>query len=66
MLKQRILEFEKKHGGLRAAARVLDIDPGYLLRLRDGEKNNPSSVILKKLKLRRVIEIRYEKIGNNI
>ncbi len=60
MMRKRIEELEAKHGGLRAAARVLEIDPGYLKRLRDGEKNNPSPAILRKLKLRRVVEVRYE------
>lgn len=53
-LKTRIEEFEKRHGGLRPAARVLQIDPGYLCKLKSGSKN-PSKKILKKLGLRKVI-----------
>lgn len=53
-LRDRIIELEQKHGSLRAAARVLQIDPAYLLRLRDGEKTNPSAVTLRKLKLKKV------------
>ena len=62
MLRERILILEFKHGSLRAAALVLGIDVGYLSRLRDGKKNNPSARILKKLKLRRVIKIDYEEV----
>lgn len=60
MLRARILELEKKHGSLRAASRVLLIDAGYLSRLRDGEKNNPSKSVLRKLRLKRVVNVRYE------
>lgn len=55
MLRTRINELADKHGGLRAAARVLNIDPGYLVRLRDGQKTQPSATVLKKLKLARVV-----------
>lgn len=43
----------KKHGGIRAAARALDIDAAYLMRMRDGTKNNPSDCTLKKLGIKR-------------
>lgn len=56
-LRDRIIELERKHGSLRAAARVLQIDPAYLLRLRDGEKTNPSATTLRKLKLKKVVAI---------
>lgn len=56
MLVKRIQQLEKQHGSLRAAARVLQVDPAYLKRLRDGEKDNPSDALLKKLRLRKVIK----------
>jgi len=36
-------------GGIRPAARVIEIDPAYLSRLASGEKNNPSVAVLKRL-----------------
>lgn len=51
----RINELAKSHGSLRAAARVLGVDAGYLCRLRDGKKLKPSDRLLRKLKLRRVV-----------
>lgn len=50
----RIEEAEQKHGGLRAAARALGIDPGYLFRLKNAEKMNPSDEVLSALGLERV------------
>lgn len=41
------------------AARAIDIDPAYLLRLRRGEKTAPSPIVLRKLGLRRVTK--YER-----
>lgn len=51
----RIRELEAQHGSLRAAARVLRCDAAYLLRLRDGEKRNPSTAMLRKLGLKKVV-----------
>lgn len=48
----------EKHGGLRAAARVLGINYAYLWRLKSGEKVNPNAKILRKLGLRR--QVSYE------
>ena len=56
----RISELEKQHGSLRAAAKVLGCDAGYLSRLRSGEKGNPSAILLKRMGLKRVIA--YERI----
>lgn len=53
--RQRIEQLEEQHGGLRKAARALKIDPAYLYRLKTGEKIYPSSLILRKLGLKRVI-----------
>jgi hypothetical protein len=44
-----------KHGGLRAAARALDINWAYLWRLHRGEKRNPTTKVLRKLKLRKIV-----------
>ncbi len=54
-LRARIQQLAKHHGSLRAAARVLEIDHGYLSRLQDGGKTEPSDDILRKLDLRRVV-----------
>lgn len=51
---QRIAEAEQKHGSLRAAAKALGIDPGYLFRLKNAEKMNPSDEVLTALGLERV------------
>lgn len=59
MIRTRILELTLRHGSLRAAARAIDIDPAYLLRLRRGEKTAPSPIVLRKLGLRRVTK--YER-----
>jgi hypothetical protein len=62
-LQQRVLELTGRYQGLRAAARALDIDPGYLHRLKAGEKINPGQEILDKLglKIRQVIYCRKRK-----
>ncbi len=54
-LSSRIAELAEQHGSLRAAARSLDFDPGYLARLQSGEKCNPSPALLERLGLRQVI-----------
>lgn len=54
-LRERIIELEGIHGGLRPAARALLMDQAYLARLRDGEKTNPSKKTLAKLKLKKVV-----------
>ncbi len=62
-LHDRIAEIEERCGGLRKAARVLEIDPAYLYRLKTGKKKNPSLLILRKLGLKR--EIVYVLSGEN-
>lgn len=52
----RIAALEKRHGSLRAAARVLKIDHGYLCRMKAGAKLNPSDAVLRKLGLRRMVQ----------
>lgn len=54
-LSYRIAELAEQHGSLRAAARSLDFDPGYLARLQSGEKCSPSPALLERLGLRQVI-----------
>lgn len=49
---------EEEHGGMRAAAKALSIDPGYLSRLKSGEKLNPGDDVLSALGLERVIRYR--------
>lgn len=53
-LPERVAELVEKHGSVRAAARVLQIDAGYLCRLGTGEKTQPSKMILKRMGLRRI------------
>ncbi len=54
-LQERIDALVEQHGSLRAVARVTEIDPGYLWRLRTGEKVNPEADKLRRLGLRRVV-----------
>ena len=54
-LSSRIIELESQYGGLRAAARALNCDAAYLLRLRDKKKSNPSATMLRKLGLKKVV-----------
>ncbi len=42
-----------KHNGLVKAAKALKINPGYLSRIRHGERDNPSEALLKKFGLTR-------------
>ena len=44
----------KRHGGIRPAARASGIDPGYLYRLRHGQKTCPGPETLAALGLRSV------------
>lgn len=53
-LQKRIDELIKEHGGLRAAARAVDIDPSYLQRLQRGYTTGAREKTLKKLGLQRV------------
>lgn len=54
-LAERIAELVEQHGSLRAAARVLDCDPGYLSRIQRGEKVAPEGWLLRRMGLRRVV-----------
>ena len=55
MIRERIQELERVYGSLRSAAAALQIDPAYLLRLREGRKTNPSDAVLDKLGLKKVV-----------
>lgn len=59
-LPNRVAELIEQHGSLRAAARVLDCDPGYLSRLQSGEKNDPGDTLLRRMGLRQITT--YERI----
>jgi hypothetical protein len=53
-LPERIEELVKQHG-VRGLARLLRTDPGYITRLRKGEKANPDDDLLADMGLRRVV-----------
>lgn len=52
-LQQRIDEIAALFGSLREAASILEIDAGYLSRLRSGDKADPGPDVLAKLGLQR-------------
>ena len=54
-LKERIDELCGKHGSLRNASKIIDVDFGYLSGLRGGTKTNPSDNTLEKLGLKKVV-----------
>lgn len=54
-LPERISQLVEQHGSLRAAARVLEVEPGYLSRLARGEKVSPGATLLRRMGLRRVV-----------
>lgn len=60
-LSDRVLQLCEQHGSLRAAARVVQIDAGYLSRLMNGEKVNPSAAFLRRLGLSRHVDYRLLK-----
>ncbi len=57
LIRRKIREVVKAQGGLRPAARHLNINRSYLESLLDGTKNNPGDWYLRKLGLRRVTYI---------
>lgn len=54
-LKERVKELIAHHGSLRAAARVLGVNAGYLHRLGTGEKNDPGELLLRRMGLFRLV-----------
>jgi hypothetical protein len=50
-VRDRIDELMKQHGGLRKAARALQLHASYLSRLRNGHQKNPSPEALRRMGL---------------
>ena len=59
-LPSRIAELSDEHGGLRALARSIRCDAGYLSRLASGSRVRPSKALLSRLGLREVVT--YERV----
>jgi len=57
-LHDHIVLLSEKHGGMRPAAKALNIDVGYLSRLASGRKANPSKKTLEKLGLVQMVSYR--------
>ncbi len=57
LIRRKIKEVVKAHGGLGRAARHLKIERSYLGSLLNGTRNNPGDWYLRKLGLRRVTYI---------
>jgi hypothetical protein len=55
-LAERVAQLCMQHGSLRAAARVLEVDPGYLSRLASGEKVRPGAALLKRMGIKARID----------
>lgn len=53
---ERIQQLVEQHGSLRAAARVVQLDAGYLSRLQAGEKVRPSDPVLRRMGLKRITD----------
>lgn len=66
LLSSRVADLAIKHGSLRAAALALGVTPAYLSRLRSGAKTNPSDKILRKLGVRRFIDVRFVLIDGRL
>lgn len=54
-IRTRIQQLQREHGGLRAAARAAGMSASYMIRLRDGEKLEPSARLLQKLGLEKKV-----------
>jgi transcriptional regulator with XRE-family HTH domain len=63
-LSQCIDRLVKKHGGVRALARAAGIDAGYVTRLRNGDKSEPSDTMLAALGLERVVTYKVSRTPN--
>lgn len=59
-LTRRAGELVAHFGGIRVAARVLDINHAYFFRILSGEKKNPSQKILRRMGLKD--EVQYKRI----
>jgi hypothetical protein len=60
-IQQAVKALVEKHGGLRAAARAVNISAAYLSRLGNSEKENPSAPVLRKLGLEKHVTYRSRK-----
>lgn len=58
-LQERVAELIKQHGGLRAAALAIQVDHVYLWRMLRGTKVNPSSRLLRRMGIKKVVN--YER-----
>jgi len=58
-IKKHLEYFEQLYGGVRPACRMLKIDPGYWVRMRNKQKTNPSNNTLLKLGLVKKVSIVY-------
>lgn len=56
---ERVAELVAQHGSLRAVARELNCDVGYLSRLASEEKDAPGSLLLERMGLRRHVTATY-------
>lgn len=54
-IKEAVNALVERHGGVRPAARAVQINYAYLSRLRSGEKTNPTDAVLRKLGLRKIV-----------
>ena len=54
-IRERIIELEEEHNGLRSAAHEIGIDVAYLSRIKSGKKKNPSHGVLQKLGLTKIV-----------
>ena len=61
ILRERISSLIQQYGGVRKASRAIQIDSAYLVRLRDGQKTDPSDKTLKRLGLKK--HIHYSRDG---
>lgn len=61
LIEQVIKELAEKHGSIRAAARVVKIEPSFLHRLATGERTSASDKTLRALGLKAVTI--YKRLG---
>jgi len=57
-IRARINELQAAHGGLRPMSRAMSIDPGHLVRIKNGSKE-PGPKVLTKLGLRKIVSYEY-------
>lgn len=57
-LKKIVADLIKLNDGVRNLSRKVGIDSGYLCRLKQGDKTNPSDEVLEKLNIQKVVTYR--------